>query len=127
MDITTEAFQLYIQGYSLRNLEKRFHIPRTTLAYRFKKLYGDNYSQLKNSQGLMAVVKEYLRSPALSQKDKNSIRKWLYSNHKTILESDVKNHQSPLLSDHQLQNLTLNQCGHKTKDWKALFESTLTA
>lgn len=126
--VLDRAFNLYIQGYSLRNLEKRFHIPKSTLSFKFRKKYGEGYSSLKNSQGVMSIIKEYLRSPNLGQSDKNSIQKWMYTNLSSIMESDIKNHQVPLLSDKQLDNLTREQCSSRGgKDWKTLFELTLAA
>lgn len=127
MDTLEKAFQLYIQGFSLRNLEKRFKIPKSTLSFRFKKRYGDNYSSLKNKEGVMSVINEYLRSPSLSRREKDIIKSWLYLNLSSVIDSDIRNHQTPLFSDSKLDKLTREQCSRREKDWKTLFEAMLTA
>jgi len=127
MDTLHKAFQLYLQGYSLRNLSKRFNIPKSTLSYKFKKTFGTEYTQLRNNHGVLQVIKEYLHNPNLPSKDRNTIKKWFNNNLSTILESEITNINNPLYSNSYLDKLTRQECSHRSKDWKQLFEVILSA
>ncbi|ALB39893.1 MULTISPECIES: helix-turn-helix domain-containing protein [unclassified Anabaena] len=127
MDTLNKAFQLYLQGYSLRNLSKRFNIPKSTLSYQFKKAFGLDYTNLRNSYGAIQVIKEYIHNPDISTKDKHDIKRWLSNNLSTILESETANIKTPLYSDRYLDRLTFKECSHRSKDWKQLFEVILKA
>jgi hypothetical protein len=127
MDTLNKAFQLYLQGYSLRNLSKRFNIPKSTLSYKFKKCFGEEYTQLRNNHGVLQVIKEYLHNPNLPSRDRNNIKKWFNDNLSTILESEITNINAPLYSDSYLNKLTRQECSHRSKDWKQLFEVILSA
>ncbi|MEH1957679.1 helix-turn-helix domain-containing protein [Nostoc sp.] len=114
------AFELYKQGYSLRSLAKIFKISKTNLGKKFRKLHGDNYSELKNKYGLTPVIKEYMNNPALPDRQKEQISDWFTANRKVIAESDSRYLNSPLFTDSRLQQLTYLECSHRTKDWKDL-------
>lgn len=127
MNNLPQIFNLYLQGYSLRNLSKRFHIPKSTLSYQFRKKYGDNYTQARNSNGIIPVIKEYLHSPDIDPRYKNTIRRWLNDNLAQIMESEAANLANPIYSDRHLDKLTYAECGHKSKDWKQVFEVLFSA
>ncbi|MEH2093984.1 helix-turn-helix domain-containing protein [Nostoc sp.] len=114
------AFELYKQGYSLRSLAKIFKISKTNLGKKFRKLHGDNYSELKNKYGLTPIIKEYLNNPALSDKQKEQISDWFHVNRKLIAASDSKYLNCHLLTNSREQQLTYLECSHKSKDWKDL-------
>lgn len=126
MTAIERAFTLYIQGYSLRKLSCIFKIPTTTLAYKFRKRYGNDYTQLKNKNGLIPIIKEYLVNPNLSIEDKRKIKQWMNSNCTNILASDKDNSNIPLYTEKKIEQLTRQECFHKDKDLKTLFEATLT-
>lgn len=120
MDELEQIYNLYIQGYSLRNLAKRFNIPKSTVDFRLKKRYGKDCASLRNPEGTLAIIKEYLRSPDLRQRDKIEINRWLNTNLTKLIEFDTQNRE-PLYSDAKLDKLTREQCYHGSKDWKDLF------
>lgn len=121
MDSTTErAFKLYLQGWSLRKLEKHFGIPNETLGYRFRAKYGRNYKQLKN---FLPVIREYLKRRDLSTRDKEQISDWLTSDSLFIrLVSTDNQYRNKLYSCQEIENLTRRQCSHGEEDWRRLFE-----
>jgi len=122
MEVTNKAFQFYQQGLTLRELEKIFNVPRSTLSFRFKKQFGNNYADLKNSHGLLPMIKEYLHNPNLPERHRNTIKRWFNDNLSIILESEVKHRDTKLYSDKQLDNFTRFECGHRSKDWRDVFE-----
>lgn len=115
------AFELYKQGYSLRSLAKIFKISKTNLGKKFIRMYGQDYSQLKNKFGLSPIVKEYLANPSLTDTQKEQISDWFHANRKVIAASDSKYLGFPLMTDARLQQLTNMECSHRSKDWKDLF------
>ncbi len=120
MDSTVQAFKLYLQGWSLRKLEKHFGIPNETIGYRFRAKYGRNYKQIKN---FLPVIREYLKRRDLSTRDKEQIYNWLTSDSLFIrLVSTQNNYRNKLYTDSEIGNLTRRQCGHKDEDWRRLFE-----
>jgi hypothetical protein len=126
-NVLDKAFQMYLQGYSLRNLTKRFNIPKSTLSVRFKKNYGVNYTQLRNSNGVLPIIKEYMFDvDLLSYKDRAKVKRWYNENIDKIMLSDLNNRSNTLLTDRQLNRLTLQECGHRTKDWGDIISDTFS-
>ncbi|BAY23728.1 hypothetical protein NIES2100_35200 [Calothrix sp. NIES-2100] len=119
MDITERAFKLYLQGWSLRKLEKHFGVPNETLGYRFRNKYGRDYRRLKN---FLPVVREYLKNRSLSAQDKGQIIEWLTSDSLFQRLTALPNTHKKLYTNSEIENLTRRQCNYKDGDWRRLFE-----
>lgn len=117
-----QLFDLYLCGYSLRNIERRTNISKSTLSMKFKKAFGDNYTSIRNNRGILPIIKHYLNNADLKPRDRDKIRHWLNNNLTNILKSDLAHRDTPLLTDKQEDKLTRAECGHKSRDWKELFE-----
>lgn len=120
--ITQRAFSLYLQGMSLRKLQSHFNIPKETLSYRFRKLYGKDYTLIKN---VAPVVKEYLKSPDLSPEDKQLIQQWFNSPEliNKLLDIGTNTRLTKLYTQTEIEFLTINECGHGAKDWREVFDT----
>ncbi len=116
----SRAYKLFLKGYSLRSLEKIFKIPKSTLSYKFRKSYGDNYAEQRNHWGVLQIIQEYASDKSLSAKDRQQVRDWLNKNFNEIIESEKANLDNPLYTNRKIQQLTYLECGHRTKDWKDL-------
>ncbi|MBD2515197.1 hypothetical protein H6G93_09285 [Nostoc sp. FACHB-973] len=121
--VIERAYKMFLTGSSLRELEIYFKMPKSSIRERFIKMYGKDYASKRNSYGAAHIISEYLNSKTLSPKQKLEIKKWFYSPQtlRNIMYTDHKN-PSKLLSDRQIEVLTTEECGHKSKDWKELFE-----
>lgn len=116
-----QLFNLYLQGYSLRNIERRTGISKSTLSIKFKKAFGDNYTSIRNNQGVLPIIKQYINDSTISPKEKVKLVKWLNANLSNILKSDLAHKDQPLLTNKQEDSLTKKECGHKQHDWRDLF------
>ncbi|WP_427162616.1 hypothetical protein ACQFX9_14335 [Aliinostoc sp. HNIBRCY26] len=106
MSVIDRAFLLYQQGYSLRKLSSIFKIPFTTLGYKFRNLYGKDYIKTKNKNGILPIIKEYLRNPDVSDRDKRVIREWMNLNLRNIIKNDLTHSNIPLFTDAKIEKLT---------------------
>lgn len=126
-NVIDKAFQMYLQGYSLRNLTKRFGVPKSTLSVRFKKHFGVNYTQLRNDHGVLPILKEYMfDTDLLSDRDRAKVKRWYNENVDKIMLSDLNNRSNTLLTNKQLDRLTFAECGHRTKDWGDIISDTFS-
>jgi hypothetical protein len=123
----SRAYKLFLKGYSLRSLAKIFKIPKSTLSYKFRKLYGSDYAEQRNHWGILPIVQEYLNDKSLADKDRRQIKDWMNQNFNQIIESEKANLNKPLYTNRKLQQLTELECSYRKGDWKSLFENTLTS
>ncbi len=114
------AYKLFLKGYSLRALAKIFKIPKSTLSYKFRKLYGSDYAEQRNHWGVLQIILEYTNDRDLSVRDRQQIRDWMNRNFNQIVESERANLDKPLYTNRKIQQLTYLECSHKSKDWKDL-------
>ncbi|MBN3927118.1 hypothetical protein [Nostoc sp. NMS4] len=121
------AYKLFLKGYSLRALAKIFKIPKSTLSYKFRKVYGADYAEQRNHWGLLPIIQEYVNDKDLSARDRQQIKDWMNRNFDKIIESEKSNLDKPLYTNRKLQQLTELECSYKKGDWKQLFENTLTS
>jgi hypothetical protein len=119
MEIIDRAFRLYLQGWSLRKLEKHFGVDHSTFGKLFQHRFGRDYQNIKN---FVPIVQEYLKSSSLKPKDKEQIRDWLRSSQLYDLLLSLNVPDKKLYTEGQINNLTSKQCSHRTKDWRFLFE-----
>ncbi|WP_322734414.1 hypothetical protein [Nostoc sp. DedVER02] len=119
------AYKLFLKGYSLRKIAKIFKIPKSTLSYKFRKLYGSDYAEQRNHWGILQVIQEYANDKSLSPRDRQQIRDWMNRNFNQIIESERANLDKPLYTNRKLQQLTELECSYRKGDWKRLFEDTL--
>ncbi|MFS0515133.1 hypothetical protein ACEYW6_10470 [Nostoc sp. UIC 10607] len=126
-NVFSRAYKLFLKGYSLRALEKIFKIPKSTLSYKFRKIYGTDYAEQRNHWGVLAVINEYTNDKSLSPKDRQQIKDWMNQNFNQIIESERANLDRPLYTNRKIQQITELECSYKKGDWKSLFENTLTS
>ncbi|AFY48991.1 hypothetical protein Nos7524_3191 [Nostoc sp. PCC 7524] len=120
--VPDRAFILYTSGYSLRKLEKHFCISKDTIANHFKKTYGPNYKNIKNRNGILPIIQEYLKSNILNTRQKEVVRRWLDNPSTTqlISNSDRQHLDSKLYTKDYIDKLTKLECNHYEKDWREL-------
>lgn len=121
----SRAYKLFLKGYSLRKIAKIFKIPKSTLSYKFRKLYGSDYAEQRNHWGILPVIQEYINDRDLSARDKQQIRDWMNINFNQIIESEKAHLDKPLYTNRKLQQLTELECSYRKGDWRKLFEDTL--
>lgn len=119
------AFLDWLMGASLRDLPKRYGFHHNTFWYQFRKLYGENYSSIPRSKGVVAIIKEYLNDKKLSNKDRNAINDFLESNKEMLIQTDLANTATNLYTEKQLRNMTWAECSHTENDYKTIFESCI--
>lgn len=123
----SRAYKLFLKGYSLRSIAKIFKIPKSTLSYKFRKLYGSDYAEQRNHWGILPIVQEYTNDKSLSAKDRQQIRDWMNRNFNQIIESEKAHLDKPIYTNRKLQQLTELECSYRRGDWKQLFENTLAS
>ncbi|HEY9699079.1 MAG TPA: helix-turn-helix domain-containing protein [Trichocoleus sp.] len=116
--IYKRAWQLFCSGTSIRQLAKYFGIPRATLQYRFQKLYGKDYCQYQNLNGVVQIIDEYLKRRDLTPVQKQQILEWKERRLSEILEVDFSNRETRLLTERQMNTLTRQECHHPKDDWR---------
>lgn len=75
------AAQLYVQGYTLRQLEEIFPLKKDALAAVLKTELKEDYKNIsslrKKTDTLTIIEEDYLKKPGLSAKQKQEIKLWL--------------------------------------------------
>lgn len=116
------AYRLYLKGYSLRNIEKAIGIPRSTLSYKFRKIFGPNYAQKRNKNGTIQILQEYLKDPSISQKHKREIKEFIERKLTLISEMDSLYQNQPLYTNKKIQSLTNAECSRGKHPYDFQFE-----
>jgi hypothetical protein len=76
---------------------------------------------------VLPIIKEYMFDvDLLSYKDRAKVKRWYNENIDKIMLSDLNNRSNTLLTDRQLNRLTLQECGHRTKDWGDIISDTFS-
>lgn len=95
-----------LENYSVRVLEQRFGIPRSTIHYHLTKRLGKRGQ--RKPQGLMPVIKEHLT--VLKGRQQLEVRRWLNQHKQEILASDLAHAGQRLLTNHQERSQSYEEC-----------------
>lgn len=109
-----ELFNLYQEGQSLRQLEKRSGISYRTLLNYFNRHYP-NHS--RPQYGITPILREYLESNLLLNRQKQELTAWIQSNRSVIAASDERNIDTPLYKENQIDAKSSAECSYWA-DWR---------
>lgn len=121
----TNAYRLWLLGDSLRDIEQKTNIPKSTLSYYFRRIFGTQYRNSRRVKGTYQVLLEYLDDVSLSTKDRKEIQRFLDKNREQILEFDFMNREQPLFTDREIINLTYSETSRSRYDFRVIVEKCI--
>lgn len=104
--VVQQFCSLYLENWSIRKLERRFKIARSTIHYHLVKRLGKGCDR-NPKFGLIPIIREHLSG--LSPKQRAEVRCWLRQHHQEILSSD-RNHPTRLLTSSSERQQSYQEC-----------------